>query len=796
MILACIAFGQARAADPDAYMLELPVSLDGAYLGDITASVTMDGRAEIERARLHELLFDRLAADVVGSYDLAGPGPNLVALETLRGRGLDIRYDPAALAIKITADAESRARRRVPIRPDPEADPDSAAAPARLASGVSFNVRPEYVHKDPSGETGWKPTRIDYRGFFALGGFDGHALAFEGRYDEEEDESFQLRDLTLIHDEFEEAIRYQVGSFRPPSVSRFAITDDVVGASVERDYRAIRPFQNLRPRGATSFTLEREALVSVEVNGQVVATERIGPGTFDITDFPLTSGANDVRVYVDDEFGRREVGSFNTYIDASLLPDGLTLFGVSAGLTPETSASSVWELSDKFAFNAFIERGFSDQYTALYSLRTLEDRAELATAQRFGLPRNGGVISVETAASFSPDRKPGYAGGVLYAWRSDASDDLVHQLSLQQTYESAAFGIETAGPVAATERLSSQFAGRYGMTIDDWGWGATVQRQRFGGDITETYGLDANYQYDGLSFGVQLQHVTGDDDDTRLLFSVSRSFGDNRARVRATTDEEYEAAWSRRPGHYIHDWGGQVVAARDEQDESLNARVNYVAPRAEAELDHVTIDNGAGSRSSTRANIGFGIGFADGAPTLGRPFDDAFLIVTAHESLEDRRVRLRRPGADGVEAMTDRFGRTLYPIPSTYRAQNLQIEVDDLPPGYDVAAEIETFPGARAGYAVTIGSAANNTLMGTLLGADGEPLSLRVGRLVRVGGDGEADPVRFFTNRTGRMVAEGLAPGRYEIILLPDGDPVATVDIPDDASGLVRFGTIITGETS
>lgn len=123
------------------------------------------------------------------------------------------------------------------------------------------------------------------------------------------------------------------------------------------------------------------------------------------------------------------------------------------------------------------------------------------------------------------------------------------------------------------------------------------------------------------------------------------------------------------------------------------------------------------------------------------------------------------------------------------RRQQLDVEVHDLPVGYDAgASRIAVLPGARSGFAITIGSDAVNSVLGTLGYADGEPVVLATGILRRIE-EGGAYEQPFFTNRTGRFAAEKLKPGTYRIILA-DMDSGSTLTIPEDADGLVRLPLI------
>ena len=73
-------------------------------------------------------------------------------------------------------------------------------------------------------------------------------------------------------------------------------------------------------------------------------------------------------------------------------------------------------------------------------------------------------------------------------------------------------------------------------------------------------------------------------------------------------------------------------------------------------------------------------------------------------------------------------------------------------------------------------------------------MSLSVGKLVSID-NSDSEPIDFFTNRTGRFVAERVPPGRYNMILMPDEVVVTELDIDTGEDGVVKLGTITVKET-
>jgi outer membrane usher protein len=85
------------------------------------------------------------------------------------------------------------------------------------------------------------------------------------------------------------------------------------------------------------------------------------------------------------------------------------------------------------------------------------------------------------------------------------------------------------------------------------------------------------------------------------------------------------------------------------------------------------------------------------------------------------------------------------------------------------------------------------SVYGTMLDSRGRPLALLTGVARPAGRGGKR--VVLFTNQAGRFGAEGLAPGRWVVEMQSDDGPVHyVIDVPADAVGLVKAGTLAPSE--
>jgi len=175
-----IASNEPEAAEEDFYALDVPLTLNKTYLGDITAQVTLSGYARISAIELKRILEGRLSEKQNGFLDQFGS--EAVLLEELRELGFNISYDPSDLSIKINIARVGVEHLSVSGRTLENVNLDNVEAPADFSAGVGLIARPLYIHKSRNGDTGFAPLSADVRGFVSFGGFKNWSLTSRRRH--------------------------------------------------------------------------------------------------------------------------------------------------------------------------------------------------------------------------------------------------------------------------------------------------------------------------------------------------------------------------------------------------------------------------------------------------------------------------------------------------------------------------------------------------------------------------------------------------------------------------------------
>ncbi len=785
-------------AEEAAFSLTLPLVLNGRYLGDLAGEVSLTGNAWVEYERLLDLLSRHLDETALTSLREHPPARGMFPIGERATPPLDIQYAPQELSIRVEAPHEFFASREISISGTgvPDARDYLATANASMALDVLYNQ--EYIHRTPLGERGRAPATALLEGRGNLGGPGGVNLATAALYNEGAEQRLQRRDARLFHDDRTTATRYTVGDIIP-GVQGFQQSPRLAGASVSRLYGEIQPYRNIRSSGQREIILERPSSVDVEIDGVVVRSEQLPPGRYDLRDFPLAIGSNEVRLLVEDDLGRREAARFDPYHHPELLAPGTRLFDASLGRIQAESEGSI-RYSNRHAFTGFTEQGLNERTTLGADLQISEEGYHstglaLRTGHRAGVTG----LNVSRSGFHKGDDDSGYAYGMSHQWNRRSGAERPLSLNLHADYLERDYRSLIAPDSPSSRRLTMGARTNFRLA-GNWSAGIGMQRQSFHEEVEPLVRQELSFSRGFSGRGnlfTSFQRSSGgatDQDSDRYAANVGLSwrFGE-RGLVRSqylTRDQRSRVQVQRLGGSGIHDLGARSSVTRSSDTEEVDAGLRYRGNRANLEYQaQGTRQRGVAayddSRSVTRLETG--LAWADGHFGMAPRVGNGFAIYQPHESLREHRIEIRDSGGRRLRARSDFLGAPTVPLQRAYVPETLQTSVPDLPLGYDLGAQQERLlPGAFSGHVIPIGSEDNRTVLGFLVDADGEGFRQLTGSLVRIS-DGERIPM--FTNRMGRFVAERVAPGEYEVEL-GQWRSVENLVISSDAESLIDAGTI------
>jgi outer membrane usher protein len=369
-------------------------------------------------------------------------------------------------------------------------------------------------------------------------------------------------------------------------------------------------------------------------------------------------------------------------------------------------------------------------------------------------------------------------------------------VALVYEYRSADFAVPGSGPVS--NPFSSRFGASWSLSLADAGYLTIDARHAIGRDST-TDESSASVSYGRRLFGSMslsasaiLTRSAGADDFAWRIGLIRRIGREASAQI------EYDGASETTRLSLQHARGSGVgststaLALDHAQGRSgVTATGSYIGNRFQAGANLNRIESGFGSSGTRLAlRLGTALVHADGATALSRPVSDSFAILVPHPTLAGSQVRMGQANAT-ADAMSGVWGGAVDSRLSAFSPRRLVYSVPDAPAGYDIGTgEVIVSPLYRSGYRVVIGSDYTLTVLGRLMGPNGEPRALVAGELREQDGPGR-EPVLLLTNREGVFGVSGLRPGAWVLTFPGDETTSYLLTVPGSGESIVRIGDVL-----
>ena len=758
---------------------------DGAnYIGDIDAQITSDDAILIAVERLAELLATRLDPSRLAVLRAAATPDGFAPLSAFDQLGLPLRFDKQSLELSVTIATGDRALQTIGLADLDNVTIGDFAQPEPFSAYVNIRSSVDYVHK--GGRTGLGDPFFTFDGATRIGRF---VVEAEGDWDGQL-KRFNRNGTRLVYDDAKRLIRWTAGDLRPENRG-FQGQLDLAGIGLTRSYALLDPQRTVSPRGGRTFALDRESTVEAIVNGRPVRTLRLGPGTYNVGDFPFAQGGNDVELIITDETGRRDVIAFSTFIERTQLAPGLSEFSLNVGVLSRRDRGVNY--SNDLSVTGFYRRGISEALTVGGNFQ-YSGKAYLVGGEAV-VGTGWGTLGADVAYSYLPSTGSGWASNFSLervTQERNASSSLIVAAEFRSRRFGAVEQITPDNPYSYNLSLS------YNRTLGEnsfAGIQARYSRARFAApdesSVRVTYGRRLG-RTGNLVFDAEWSDgVRGSDKSFRVSFV--RRFG-QRSTARAeydSRDKRGRFGFQSSGGYGIGAWSGVANVDIGKDQYALNASGNYVANRADIGLAHTTaystqVNNITDQRTSLR--VATSLAFADGAFAIGRPISDSFAIVRPYKNSQGLKVEVE-PSQGSAQARSGTFGPALHGQVSSYSPRSLTYDVPNASAGLDIGTgSLRVLPPYRAGYVVTVGSDYNVMVVGSLMLAGDEPLALRVGHATEIGGEGRK--VELFTNRQGRFGISGVKAGRWRIEMAGSPPIIYILEIPEAESGVARVGVL------
>ena len=473
------------------------------------------------------------------------------------------------------------------------------------------------------------------------------------------------------------------------------------GATLSRTFE-LDPYAVRSPRIGYAGTTLVPALVDVYVNGALVRTEPIQPGSFELSNLKVAGGRGMATYVIRDVLGQEQRISIPFYISGSVLAKGFEEFTYSLGALRDRLGLHSWDYN-RVAFMGTHRRGLTDRLTlggrAEATERLISGGWSLTTLTPIG------QIEVELAAS-------------------------------QERNEGA--GLATFASYSFLSRLFS--AGGFGRLVSDRY--ATLNIAADGDRITRSLGV---YQSTPIGKRVSLASRAQftRNRDTGKTWQVSTSVGapliyqlNGSLSVDYSRYEEQEGQWNIFAGlsyafaqQYFVSAQTRVLDAQKrvlDSDAALDLSVNKSLPagpgfgfRAGATLDEVQTANAQFQYQTSAGRYAAGVSMLD--PGHGRPVERHYSVnaaggiavvpgvgLFATLPVADGFGVIRVPGVKNVRGYisnkeigkTDRNGNLVVPNLLSYYGNRLSIAAENVPMRYSLGMTDQVIAPPQRGVAV------------------------------------------------------------------------------------------------
>lgn len=783
--------------------LEVILILDGAPAGDVPIEIAPDGRASVELAQLLARIAPSTTLPLRDELTVRAAGRPFVPIDELRSDRFPLSFDLASLELRVNVPVSDRALNQVSLVAPLRGDQTETMTPSNLAFGVSLTVADRLVSEGVFRNLQRDPFNLATQGFVNVGGKDGVYLTFLAGL-QEGGRPFRQR-TTLFHDDEARAIRYSIGDVDPLTSGSFANPLSLAGVGVERLYQTIQPYRNLRPAGRGALALDRPSRVEVYVNGAIYRTLSLAPGRYSLRDFPFLDGLNDVRLVVSDDTGRNETINLSFFSDTELLDKDISIFSATLGVRRDRfSQFSSTRYDNNLTFSGLYQVGVTDRLTIGGSLQANRRQAFASAVAVVGTPI--GIFGAE--AALDTRRGERREGALLLNYRLARVGAGGRQTRLDVDFQLRSRGfspLETALNARNVYRYDLAVRFQQALRFDLFASAtASYSRGRDGQpDLrTGSFGLSRSFGRLNVFAG-----YTYRDDGRRREHRGSLSLSvplSRRQFARASYDSQNNRAgvdYTLQGYEGLGQTTAQVSLAREDNARTASAQAEYFANRFRTLVQHDYDRRDGVTSQTTNIAVTTGIGYADGQWAIGRDPGRGFVMVAKHPTLRDADLIVSDQYSLGPAARTGALGPALVPIQRQYQRDSLVVTAPNAPAGYDLGpGRLDVRPGAASGYRWIIGSDASFTLLGRVIDGRGAPVAYLAGTLQPVAGAAArpgrapAPIVSFFTNRTGRLVAQNIAPGRYRLVPSGSTAAIGEVSVQPNSTNPIDVGTLTVRE--
>ncbi|HUX49231.1 MAG TPA: hypothetical protein VMW73_00435 [Spirochaetia bacterium] len=771
--------------------IPVTTSINGVRGQDTTVVLSAAGKLlKIDAKELLSNIRGESVMSVVDSITAASASSAMVPVAVAENAGLKIRFDEQSLTLVIAISPELQKVHVVDLNSAKVPASAEPVKPARFSAQLSLYGRVDAIDQYTS-------TAGSAVNFFAMPfsltadpviNLYNWVLQSELAFDTSAPATLSLVDISLVKDVPGPDLRFTAGNLNYP-VTGFLSNVPTVGIGVSRNFD-LSLNKLFRPLGQMQFYLQRPSQVTVLVNGGPVKYLQLQPGPYNLLDFPLTPGMNNVQLKIQDDQGRTEYISGAYPFDSELLTPSVSAFSWNIGFPG-------WQIAPP-VLSGFQSVGITPNYTMGGYVQA--DTISQIVGVQAVLATDIGTFGAGIAGSH--DTTNGMDLGLSASYRFyDASRRNLPAVTLSAYYRGRYFIGPQSGLTEAPYRwlisagisqaLPRNFALNLGAGLQDtWSLGQfynanLILSAPLTRSLSMSFVVGGNFSSNLMpSWHGQLTLIkTFPSSDGAMSYSQSLTSPTGQVgidyRPASVPGFSVNAQVSGPPGV-----GGQTSGA--------SATLTYQGNRFDTALGHSLSASDLTGTSSvlnhTYIRFDTALVYADGNAAITRPVSDSFAIMVRNKELGMALVGVNSTGTS-YSAVSDFLGNAALSSIQSYTDTLANVQVPDAPIGYDLGDTLFLLSlPYRSGAVITIGTDATVYVGGTLEDGDGKPIVLLAGSLRSTGP--AAKDHSFFTDAGGQFQVYGLKPGEYTLDMAGKGWKPKQISIPASATGLYDLGKV------
>jgi outer membrane usher protein len=525
---------------------------------------------------------------------------------------------------------------------------------------------------------------LDFRAFTPKGIVSSNWLAYAGAASSASGPNTAVRlDSTYTYANANTLRRYSLGDFITSGLS-WTRPVHLEGAQILSDF-STRPDLVTFPLPSVSGSAAVPSSLTVLMNGNMVASNQVDAGPFQIPQIPVISGAGTISMTVTNALGQQVTVTQPFYASSTLLAPGLQIFALDAGLT-RRFWGSYSNIYGKMAGSAIYRRGLTRKFTVEGSVEDTPGAAMEGAGGVFQIG-NLGVVNFAAAASSG--------SGTTSAQYSAGAQRIGIKFSLGASAIIAGRNYRDIAAMNGAAVTRKQLNGNTSLNTKHYGsvgvayagldqdnspnpippGSTTAQHTKV---VSANYSLQVHHM---SIYANEFRSFASTGDTNGLQFGITIPFGRRSAVTVSGASDGSGQVQVQKSAPQIGDWGYDAyVSAGDSTHEFAQGQY-----KSHVGLFTAGIDESAG-KTAVRLESQGALSFIDKSLFLSNWVYDSFAVV---DTSPIPRVHVLQENRD--VGRTNSSGRLLVPDMLSFQLNHIAIDPTDIPADATINNDVRVF---------------------------------------------------------------------------------------------------------